>query len=72
MAAFSSFHFSDPGARPQRAPATCIPCATPHRHTDLEEIATRLRTAAKNVALLLWAMLALGFSLLVMADFFLG
>jgi hypothetical protein len=71
MAAFSSFHFSDSDARSQRAPVTCNPCATPHRHTDLEEIATRVRTAAKDVALLLWAMLALGFSLLVMAGFFL-
>lgn len=71
MAAFSSFHFSDFGTRSRRAPVTCAPCATPHRHTDLEEIATRVRTAAKDVALLLWAMLALGFSLLIMAGFFL-
>jgi hypothetical protein len=71
MAVFSSFHFSDSCARSRRAPLTSISRVTPHRTTDLAEVAARVGKAAKNTALLLWATLALGFSLLVLVDFLL-
>jgi hypothetical protein len=71
MAVFSSFHFSESGAPSRRAPVTSTPCVTPHRTTDLAKIASRVRAAAGGVLLLLGTALATGFSLLVMAGFFL-
>jgi hypothetical protein len=71
MAAFSSFHFSDSGARFQRVPVTSAGCARPHQTTDLAEIAARVRAVAGGAVLLLWTTLALGFSLLLAVDFFL-
>ena len=71
MAVFSSFHFSESGAPSQRAPVTSTPCVAPHRTTAFAKIAARVRAAAGGAALLLWTALATGFSLLVMADFFL-
>jgi hypothetical protein len=70
MAAFSSFHFIESGAPSRRAPVTSTPRVTPHRTTDLAQIAARVRAAAGKAVLLLWTALALGFSLLVMAGFF--
>jgi hypothetical protein len=71
MAAFSNFHFSGSCARSGRAPLASSPRATPHRTTDLAEIAARVGKAASNAALLLWAAIAVSFSLLVMVGFFL-
>ena len=71
MAAFSSFHFSDSGARSQRAPMTSTRCVRSHRTTDLAEIAARIGGAAGKAVLLLWTALALSFSLLVLVGFFL-
>jgi hypothetical protein len=71
MAAFSNFHFSDSCARSRRAPLTSTLRITPQRTTDLAEVAVRVGKAAKDAALLLWAALALGFSLLVLVDFLL-
>jgi hypothetical protein len=71
MAAFSNFHFSDSCARSRGVPLTSISRVTPHRTTDLAEVAARVGKAAKDAALLLWAALALGFSLLVFVDFLL-
>ena len=72
MAAFSSFHFSESGAPSRRAPATFTPCVTSQRTTNLAEIAARVREAASGAVLLLGTALATGFSLLVMAGFFLS
>ena len=41
MAAFSSFHFSESGARSRRAPMTSTRCVTSQRATHLAEIAAR-------------------------------
>lgn len=71
MAAFSSFHFVESGAPSRCAPVTSRLPVTPHRTTDLAEIAARARAAAGKAALLLWTALALGFSLLLMVGFFL-
>jgi hypothetical protein len=71
MAVFSSFHFSESGAPSQRAPVTSTSCVTSHRTTDLAKIATRVRAAAGGAVLLLGTALATGFSLLIMAGFFL-
>ena len=71
MAAFSGFHFSDSGARSQRAPMTSTRCVRSRRTTDLAEIAARVRGAAGKAVLLLWTALALSFSLLVLVGFFL-
>ena len=69
MAAFSSFRFFESGAPCRRAPETFTPRVTAHRATDLAEIAARVRATACGAVLLLWAMLTLGFSLLLMAGF---
>ena len=71
MAVFSSFHFSESGALSRRAPVNSPPCVTPHRPTDLAKIAARVRAAAGGALLLLGTALATGFSLLVIAGFFL-
>ena len=71
MAVFSSFHFSESGAPSLRAPVTSTPCVTSHRTTDLATIAARVRAAAGGALLLLGTALATGFSLLVIAGFFL-
>ena len=71
MAAFSSFHFSDSGARTRRAPMTSTQCVRSRRRTDLAEIAAVVRGAAGKAVLLLWTALALSFSLLVLVGFFL-
>ena len=72
MAAFSSFHFSDSGARSQRAPMTSTRCVRSRRTTDLAEIATRVGGAAGKAVLLLGTALALGLSTLVVVGFFLS
>jgi hypothetical protein len=69
MAAFSSFHFIESGAPSRRAPVTSTPCVTTLRTTGPAEIAARVRAAAGKAVLLLWTVLALGFSLLVMVGF---
>jgi hypothetical protein len=71
MAALSNFHFSDPCAQSRRAPLTSITRVTPHRTTDLAGVAACVGKIAKDAALLLWAALAMGFSLLVLVDFLL-
>jgi len=71
MAVFSSFHFSESGAPSRRAPVTSTPRGTAHRTTDFAEIAARARAAAGGALLLLGTALATGFSLLVIAGFFL-
>ena len=71
MAVFSSFHFSESRAPSRRAPVTSIRRVAPQRTTDFAEIAARVRAAAGGAALLLWTALATGFSLLVIAGFFL-
>jgi hypothetical protein len=72
MAAFSSFHFSESGAPSRCAPMTSTPRVTPYRTTDLAEIAARAWAAVGKAVLLLWTALAIGFSLLIMAGFFLS
>ena len=71
MAAFSSFHFSESGARSRCAPVTSTRCVTSQRATHLAEIAARVREATVNAVLLLWTAVALSFSLLVLVGFFL-
>jgi hypothetical protein len=71
MAAFSNFHLSGSSARSARAPLASTSRVTPHRTTDLAEIAARVGKAVSDAALLLWAALAVSFSLLVMVGFFL-
>jgi hypothetical protein len=71
MAAFSSFHFFESGAPSGRVPASTrrVPA---HRTTGLMEIAARAWAAVGKAVLLLWTALAIGFSLLIMAGFFLS
>jgi hypothetical protein len=72
MAAFSSFHFFESGALSQRAPVTSTPRVTPHRTTNLAQIAARVRAAAGGAFLLLGTALGLGLSTLVVVGFFLS
>jgi hypothetical protein len=72
MAAFSSFHFVESGAPSRCAPVTSSPRAAAHRTTDIAEIAARASAAVGKAVLLLWTALAIGFSLLIMAGFFLS
>jgi hypothetical protein len=72
MAAFSSFHFSESGARSQRAPVTSTPRVTARRTTDLAQITARVRAAAGGALLLLGTAAGLGFSTLVVVGFFLS
>jgi hypothetical protein len=72
MAAFSSFHFVESGAPSRRAPRTSTRRVPLHRTTDLAESAARAWAAVGKAVLLLWTALATGFSLLIMAGFFLS
>ena len=72
MAAFSNFHFSDSCARSRGVPLTSISRVTPHRTTDLAEIAARAWAAVGKAVLLIWTALALSFALLVMVGFLLS
>jgi hypothetical protein len=70
MAAFSSFHGFVPGAPLQRTSVVSTPRATQRRVTHFAETARQAIVAAGEIALFLWTVLALAFSLLVMAGFF--
>jgi hypothetical protein len=70
MAAFSSFHSFVPGAPSQRASGVSTPRVTQGRVTNFAETARQVIAAAGEIALFLWTVLALAFSLLVMAGFF--
>jgi hypothetical protein len=71
MAAFfSSIHFVESGAPSARAPVISTRRAAAHPTPYLVEIAARAGAAIGKAVLLLWTMLALGFSLLVIAGFF--
>jgi hypothetical protein len=71
MAAFSSFQFNKPGALSQRASVASPPPILRRRATALAEMASRVRVVCGEILLLLWTILALAFSLLVVAGFFL-
>jgi hypothetical protein len=70
MAAFSSFHGFVPGAPSPRASVVSTPSVTQGRVTNFADTARQVIVAAGEIALFLWTVLALAFSLLVMADFF--
>jgi hypothetical protein len=71
MAAISSSRFFESGAPVKRAPATSIARATPHRKTEIVEIASRVRAAVVETALFLWTALVVGFLMLIVVGFFL-
>jgi hypothetical protein len=70
MAAFSSFHSFVPGAPSRRTSVASTPRVTQGRVTNFAETARQVIAAAGEIALFLWTVLALAFSLLVMAGFF--
>jgi hypothetical protein len=71
MAAFSSFHIFASGALSRRASVDSTPRVKQYRTSTLAEVAVRARAAAGEIVAFLWTVLALAFSLLVMAGFFL-
>jgi hypothetical protein len=71
MAAFSSSRFFESGAPVKGAPATSIARRTPHRMTEVVEIAARVRAAVVETAMFLWTALAVGFLMLVVVGCFL-
>jgi hypothetical protein len=71
MAAFSSSRFFESAAPVKRAPATSIAPRTPHRMTEVVEIAARARAAVVETAMFLWTALAVGFLALVVVGCFL-
>ena len=70
MAAFSSSRFFESGAPVRRVPTASI-ARTPHRMTDVAEVAARVRAAVAEAALFLWTALVVGFLLLVVIGCFL-
>jgi hypothetical protein len=72
MAAFSSFHFSAPGALSRPASVASAERVIRRPAVDFAEFAVRVRAAAGEFVLLLWTVSVLAFSALVMAGFFLG
>jgi hypothetical protein len=70
MAAFSSSRFFESAAPVRRVPTPSI-ARTPHRKTDVVEIAARVRAAVAEAALFSWTVLVVGFLLLVMIGCFL-
>ncbi len=70
MAAFSGFHGFVRGAPSQRASGVFAPRVTRDRATNFAEAARRVIVAAGEIALFLWMVLALAFSVLMMAGFF--
>jgi hypothetical protein len=71
MAAFSTSRFFESRAPVKRAPTTSIARGTPHRMTEVGEIAARVRAAVAEAALFLWTALVVGFLLLVVVGSFL-
>jgi hypothetical protein len=69
MAAFP-IHFSAPGALSRRATMAPTARITQFLASELVESVVRVRSALGQLALFLWSVLAVGFSLLIMAGFF--
>ena len=69
MAAFSSFFGFVPSTTARRAFVISTPRITRRGVSHLVEPARRVLVAAGEIALLVWMVLALSFSLLVMAGF---
>jgi hypothetical protein len=69
-AAFLTSHILSPVAAPRRASALSAPRVNRRRSMHPAAIARRIAVAAGAILFFLWTLLAIAFSLLVMADFF--
>jgi hypothetical protein len=69
MAAFSGFFGFVPSAVLRQAPMVSTPRVTQRGVSDLAATTRRVLVAAGEIALLLWMVLALSFSLLLIAGF---
>jgi hypothetical protein len=70
VAAFFSSHIVSPGVAPRRASVFAAPRVNQRQSIHPAAIAARVAIAAGEILFILWTLLALAFSLLVMAGFF--
>jgi hypothetical protein len=70
MAAFVSSNIVSPGVAPRRASVFAAPRVNRRRSIHPAAIAARVAVTAGEILFILWTLLALAFSLLIMAGFF--